>query len=227
MAEKPILFSGDMVGAILAGLKTQTRRVIKPQSENTWEKRSGDSVVADILDSDGSWRQIRCPYGKPGDTLWVREAWRVGAWSVDDGICVDYRADNYSRGEWLQVPDEQFERLWVDSTDDAIEAGLKPDENGMYKWLLGQAPTRWRPSIYMPRWASRLKLKIVDIRVQRIHAVTYEDVVAEGVDYIDGIHEDYWVEPWAKLWDSINAKRGYSFDSNPWIWVVEFERVDR
>lgn len=227
MAEKPILFSNDMVRAIIDGAKTQTRRVIKPQSVDMWEKRTDTGVWADILDEVGEWKQVPCPYGKPGDRLWVREAWRVGEWNEEDCLRIEYRAGLHCLSDWLRPPENQFERLWVESTDDAIKAGLEPDENGMYYWSEGQAPTRWRPSIFMPRWASRIELEVKHVRMERVQSTIYHDVEAEGVAYVEGITPEYWVKPWADLWNSINAKRGYSFDSNPMVWVIEFEMLDR
>lgn len=228
--EGPILFGGEMVKAILRGNKTKTRRVVKPQplTIHKYGVFHGDEkhFMAHCQYEDSPTdRWLRCPYGKPGDTLWVRESWRVVAWS-EDGICVDYRADNYCRKEWLKVPDEEmFERLWVNSTDDAVKAGLEPDESGMYRWQPGQAPTRWRPAIFLPRWASRINLRITDIRVERLQEITEDDAKAEGVGaWHDTIHGTVYRPEFHMLWDRINGKRS-TWASNPWVWVIGFERV--
>lgn len=240
--ERPILFSGEMVKSILAGRKGATRRVLKPQPLTVYKSGvfNGDekNFVAHCQFEDSpSDRWVRCPYGKPGDTLWVREAWRVGAWS-EDGICLDYRADNFCRKEWLKVPDEeQFDRLWMQSTEDAVKAELEPDECGMYFWPPGQAPTRWRPAIFMPRWASRLSLNISRIRVERLQDISADDAIAEGlvswpsekqqglVYYGINLADIWETDPrltYRRLWDSINTKPGRRWDDNPWVWVIEF-----
>lgn len=186
-----------------------------------------------------------CPYGGVGDRLWVRETWRVGAWNEDQSICVDYRADADS-SSWLTVPDnEEFDRLWIQSTEDAIKAGLCPDEGNEYHWKKGEAPTRWRPSIHMPRWAARLILEIADVRCERLQDISEEDALAEGVrrDTHPGfedtiIYQNYSREDWnvpchtavdsfRTLWESINSKRGHSWNANPWVWVVEFGRIEK
>ena len=213
MKERPILFNPAMVRAILSGRKTQTRRIIKPQLEQ-------------VLNCE--WRPNYCPHGVPGDRLWAREAWRVGAWSDDTGeICVDYRADNHAREEWLRVEDEeQFDRLWIQSTDDALAAGLEAGEDGTYHWEPGKGPTRWRPSIHMPRWASRITLELTDVRVERVQDITTNDIYAEGVEGpADGSPNDVFVK-FRELWDSINAKRGYGWDVNPLVWVLGFRRTE-
>jgi hypothetical protein len=158
--------------------------------------------------------------------LWVREAWRVGAWSEADGIRIEYRADN-SLSQWLEPPDEQFERLWIQSTDDAIKAGLEADENGEYGWTRGNAPTRWRPSIFLPRWASRLTLGVTEIQIERLQEITEEDAKAEGVDaWHDTAHGTVYRPEFQMLWDRINGKRA-PWASNPWVWVVGFDLQKR
>jgi len=187
--ELPILFSADMVNAILAGNKTQTRRIIKPQPDH-------DAIitVGEIGTSRGAayirypmeggiTTRLPCKYGSIGDKLWVRETWRIGAWNEDEGsIAVDYMADNYSRREWLEVPSndkEAFSKYWIQSTDDAIKSGLQTDSDDRYSWDAGKSPCRIRPSIFMPRWASRILLEITDIRVERLNDISESDARAE------------------------------------------------
>ena len=187
--EKPILFSGEMVRAILDGRKTQTRRVVKQKHI---------PFVENILNGflDGKWNQRPLPYGKPGDLLWVRETWAHNPeWTKPA-----YRAD------W-KTPDAAIKTM----------------------------DTKWRPSIFMPRWASRLTLRVLDVRVERVQEISEADAKAEGVNLAtwelhhrrdDSISLSIAaIEEFKHLWDSINAKRGYSWDSNPWVWVVEFEAV--
>jgi hypothetical protein len=223
MAEKPILFSGEMVRAILEGRKTMTRRVIKPQPHHL-TGRAGGRYIGDPLTEDG--KIIHCPYGQPGGRLWVRETWRVGAWREDDQlIAADYRADGYARREWLHVEDKDyFEKLWEQSTQDA-SAALGIQEN--YKWEPGASPCRWRPSIFMPRWASRILLEVTVVRVERLQDISEEDAKAEGVTRLAMSKAlnipGTWIGAFADLWDSINAKCGYGWGANPWVRVVSFK----
>ena len=134
---------------------------------------------------------VHCPYGQPGDRLWVRETWRVGAWNEEDGqIAVDYRADNHARKEWLEVTaddeGETFNRLWEQSCHDASAAGRALNAEDRYKWKAGESPCRWRPSIFMPRWASRITLEVTDVRVGRVQEITEHDAKAEGLLVAEG-----------------------------------------
>ena len=190
MKERPIIFSTDMVKAILEGRKTQTRRVIKPQPD-----RVINGVPFEYLGHkyhDASDRAIRCPYGQVGDRLWVRETWATQK-------SIDRFSPSYI-GNAATVP------LWYKA--DAV--------NGRSFIGLG----KWRPSIFMPRWASRITLEITEVRVERLQEITFEDFKKEGIE-MDGS----WDGSFARLWDSLNAKRGYSWESNPWVWVISFRRL--
>lgn len=229
--EHPLLVSGPLVRAILSGYKTQTRRLIrkparagvfdfeeamKSAAENGWygaQKRGPEDGI--------EWR-CACPYGKPGDRLWVRETWRPEpacslpeGWALrtapgdveDDGaeVAVRYHADGAIRfageptGEWQ----------WPQA--------LTP-----YRW--GGKETRWMPSILMPRWASRINLEVTEVRVQRLQDITEEDARAEGVPAIprlDGSDPRYYRQSFAALWDSL-APAGQEWADNPWVWAVSF-----
>ncbi len=168
---------------------------------------------------------MNCPYGKPGDRLWVREAWRVGAWGEFEGlfgqIAVDYKADNYPRREWLRVEDQElFERLWIQSSDDAMAAGNKPNKEGNHKWKPGQSPCRWRPSIFMPKWASRITLEIISVRVEKLQDICEEDTQAEGLADAYPIHGQII---FSAYWDHLHGKG--EWNKNPWVWVIEFKRI--
>jgi hypothetical protein len=193
MHEHPILFSGPMVLAILQGRKSQTRRVANPQP---------------AVSSDGyACGPIRCPYGAPGDLLWVRETWctrkcfncDVG---YDDERCTCSNPPLYRATE-----------------PDAVRADDEP----------------WRPSIFMPRWASRITLRVTGVRVERVQGISNVDAIAEGAMEWAAEQEtpvrDLTCSDarlvFLQLWDSINAKRGFGWEANPWVWVVAFERVDR
>jgi hypothetical protein len=191
--ERPILFSGPMILAILEGRKTQTRRVLKhpecygcptgdcPHStQNECDQAMNDqSVIADS------------PYGVPGDRLWVRETWCQGAaFPIYKASCCDEKPSN--------------------NTDD----WNKPVRD------------RWLPSIRMPRWASRITLEVMGVRVERLQSIQLYECAAEGArptgDCDDG---DVWdsTRTFEELWESINGEG--SWDANPWVWVVEFKHV--
>lgn len=236
MKERPIIFSAPMVRAILSGAKTQTRRVVKRYSADCigWFD-DGDGLWAQrfIDPSSGSpylksWRD-RCPFGRPGDRLWVREEWRVGAWDEIAGcVATDYKADGYCRREWLRVDDEDlFIRLRQQCIDDA-RAALGPADR--YTWEPGRSPCRWRPSIHMPRWTSRITLEITDVRVERLQDISEADAVAEGCKPIrpelvqDGLivrPGRSAVEEFQLVWEEIHG--GGSWEKNPWVWVIEFK----
>jgi len=229
MREKPILFSAPMVQAILAGKKTQTRRVIKPDvsagfdvGRGTEDAKAGYPFIEDKF---GNWLPaVRFAPYQPGDLMWVRERWRVAAWSEEDGIQVEYRSDA-SYSHWIQPPDG-IDDLWEQSTDDAIMAGLVTDENGDYSWGRDECPTRWRPSIFMPRWASRITLRVTGVRAERLQEISEEDAKAEGVGaWHDTTAGTIYRPEFQLLWNAINAKRGYTWTSNPWVWAITFERV--
>jgi hypothetical protein len=217
MREKPILFSGAMVKAILDGRKTQTRRVMKPQpvkSGGFWQFAGAGWNRDDVaMVMPGHSMANRCPYGQIGDHLWVRETFQViephgsvgDEWIGDDIMEVDGR-----------LPKEKPECVgyWWNLV-------YKADEPDMCSW--------WRPPIYMPRWASRITLEIVNVRVERLQSITPADAFAEGVreDYLHQKPDWIDVQAYQELWDKLNAKRGYGWDVNPWVWVIEFKRIEQ
>lgn len=221
MREHPIIFSGPMVRAILEGRKTQTRRVVKPQPSAGVR----DSVFARSGLEDGHGRELRCPYGQPGDRLWVRETWGyrcgIGVNPTTEAV-IEYRADR-ARSK-LPVPNGQ--------------PGLPRQRPNMTHPELLAWWGRWRPSIHMPRWASRITLEITDVRVERVQDISEADARAEGVLWVPGHGE---IEPadleegysnylncrggFQVLWDSINAKK-YPWSANPWVWALTFKRVE-
>ena len=186
--ERPILFSGPMVRAILDGRKTQTRRVARMTEgghvrlgPRRWHPADEAAVLAS-------------PYGQPGDRLWVRETWQH-----EDGSCDDHKCG-------------QPTHIYHKATESFPES------------------MRWKPSIFMPRWASRLTLEVTDVRVQRVQKITEEDAKAEGVEPRHAgqgevghpIHT--YRTGFVYVWHSINAKRGFGWEKNPWVWVIEFTR---
>ena len=224
--ERPILFSGPMVRTILAGRKTVTRRIMNPQPTGTAGKVWPDedrwqwpSALARTMVDINEARSLS-PYGCRGDRLWVRETWRYHGWTEDGAPWIKYAADDSTRLV-ERIPDEWSDRLadiWADLSDDANMA------------IDGRAADRkWRPSIFLPRWASRITLEVVGVRVERLQEIDADDVLAEGVDVpCDG---ECGATPCAiaiprfvALWDGINGDRA-SWASNPWVWRVEFRVV--
>lgn len=216
--EHPIIFSAPMVAAILAGRKTMTRRLVKPPVE-------GD--FAD-LDDDGSYwwsglaaHERRCPYGKPGDHLWVRETFRYYFDAPDLWDCIQYRQDMSKRKPDVDHMDNE--------TGFAFEQRCECLESGE------GAETRWRSPIHMPRWASRITLEITEIRVQRLHDISESDAKAEGVEELPGgFYRAYHPMPgqvacllarisFGQLWASIHGTD--SWHANPWVWVLTFRRL--
>jgi hypothetical protein len=241
--ERPILFSGPMVRAILAKSKTQTRRVVKlPDSITTvrdqfvdftkggfWRFSASAQQSFDRKIPGGSFsgsvascvsEELDCPHGKPGDKLWVRETFQVRYYETLKSAVIWYAAD----GEVKTVP-EMTSHCAAEDVDNYVRK------------YLNRAP---RPSIFMPLWASRISLEITKVRVERLHSLTFEDAKAEGVEVseprmmslfgadkeqrkkIYNIHGELAFRP---LWDSINEKRGFGWVANPWVWVIEFKRV--
>jgi len=202
--ERPIIFSAEMVRAILEGRKTQTRRPIKPQppegykdpfykrDEQRWFFRGITPVVVWPI------KGLKAP-GRPGDRLWIKETWR------NNGRCengIQYKAD---------MPEE-------------IVSGFM-----------------WKSPIYMPRWASRITLEIMDIRVERIQDITEKDFFAEGSYFYEKepgfsawhigsfsslVNENTWKNAFAQLWDSFGIKKGFGWDMNPWVWVIKFKKLE-
>ena len=204
MTDRPILFSGDMVRAILDGRKTQTRRVCSVQRR----LRGGGPSDMWVYGPPDSVQWIRCPYGKPGDRLYVRETWALtcdGGWAVSPST-LTYRAGG----------DPSIRIIKPDQFSPIGEIEQRPD---------AEVPGRWRPSIHMPRWACRIALEVVSVRVERLQDISRSDELAEGVKTTRSTRTGvvYAKESFADLWNSINEKRGHGWDSNPWVWVVEFE----
>jgi hypothetical protein len=204
MKERPILFSGEMVRAILDDRKTMTRRVIKPQPEG--DQFSGFNAFGEAIfyprnDNSNDPGLRKCPYQK-GQTLWVRETWAA-----------QHAFDPHSPKEIYSAAIEMGQEI-------IPHYAATENLGGLIK----------RPSIFMPRWASRITLEITDVRVERVRDISEEDAISEGVDAVsqaDIPRQATWNrrQDFKQLWDSINAKRGYGWDANPWVWVVEFKRV--
>ena len=207
--------SAPMVRALLDGRKTQTRRIVKPRKDRSFGCELAPHEIAGEVNS-GNFEN--CPYGQPGDRLWVREAWNVGA--DKHNFYIEYRADNH-------IIPRRLDRAKLSPMDDAV----------LEKWQDKLAV--WNPSIFMPRWASRITLEVVSVRVERLQEISYEDACAEGCELANIRFEpDSNGETWeqtarrlrwpqrsfCQLWNSI--KGAGSWDANPWVWCVEFKRLE-
>lgn len=218
MKERPILFSGPMVRAILSGRKTQTRRVAKPGRDPSLLDGSwSDEYVLDP--GNHGWLMRDCPYGEAGDRLWVREA------HIIFPTYGQRRADGKRWGPWGGLP--------TTLSEDGKQIAY-------YREGFDRCdPGRWRPSIHMPRWASRIALDVTGVRVERLQDISEADAIAEGIlvqcSQTDVGWVGYWpaadtepyataVEAYRALWESINGEG--SWDTNPWVWVVEFRGGD-
>ncbi len=248
----PILFSAPMVQALLAGRKTQTRRILKPPPFDLRSPPHQGESDADAMirrDADCDWEPLRCPYGKSCDVLWVREAWQTGMSS--DGPCISYKA----------TPDFCHIDAW-DGKDFGAGPSFNYDKCPGATWhtwigdLLSGAEGSWRSPLHMPRWVSRLTLEITDVRVERLQDISEEDAVAEGATSkvkIHGWQRQY--DGWSMDWPVKEPERGWGdvclgsarhafgafinqlhggknwnckaerplWDQNPWVWALAFK----
>ena len=199
--ERPMLFSGEMVRALLSGAKTQTRRVVKPQPDCTHDSSPywyigglRTSWTRRPPGSEPHWgnNPLLCPHGKVGGHLWVRETFCQFMDNAKDGN----GAQTYYRASQRDSDMHEVERIMV--------------TNGV----------KWKPSIHMPRWASRITLEITDVRVERLQAISAADCWAEGIPCspdVNPIHE------YQELWESINGPG--SWEANPYVWAISFNRI--
>lgn len=219
MKERPILFSALMVQAIIAGRKTQTRRIVGHSSVD--HSFGAADIVMDEKTFGLSnheyfqWRDgepgpsFFCPYGNPGDQLWVRENFiALGYWQCS----VEKKT---GKQEWHFVDETKRHSVNHGYEADGIHAELCRDRKtvGLHRWL--------RPSIFMPRDVSRIQLEITGVRVERLHDISETDAIAEGCKSRPSLFtakKDY-----ESLWKSINGDK--SWTDNPWVWVVEFKVV--
>ncbi|MBN5183637.1 morphogenetic protein [Serratia marcescens] len=218
MKERPVIFNSEMVRAILDGRKTQTRRVMKVQPESSG---FGLRFITESLNNRDTgkyfWSQsdacginksrskpFLCPFGQVGDRLWVRETFQ-GPLIPEDEL-----------SEYLGANPDKFQSPAY--CEYAADGGAKPeyvdsDENTRYGW---------RPSIHMPRWASRITLEITAVRVERLNDISDGDAIREGCSAADMKSGDCVADVFARLWASIYGAENWH--ANPWVWVIEFRR---
>ncbi|SWS89562.1 morphogenetic protein [Klebsiella pneumoniae] len=195
-----MIFNGEMVRALLDGRKTQTRRTVKPQPDE-----DGLAKVTNGPWVDTSERNYRCPFGAAGDRIWVRETFQGPLFDYDlmDSYCKDptpFEKPEFCVYKADGVPAPEFY-----DADDELHCC-------------------WRPSINMPRWASRILLEITNVRVERLKSISDGDAIREGCSTADMKSGDCVADVLARLWASIYGSD--SWNANPWVWVIEFKRVE-
>ncbi|MFC7515047.1 hypothetical protein ACFQUU_08530 [Herbaspirillum sp. GCM10030257] len=231
MKERPILFSAPMVRALLDGTKTQTRRIVKPQpvlNGHFWELFGAgwSDRITSVPAVPGHSLAANCPYGQPGDRLWVRETWMP---------------DPENDGTWAYTQ-------WAGSKHSPlsdIPKRFQTPEHCIHRASWTGSEMVWTPSIHMPRWASRILLEVTRVRIERLEECSEKDARAEGIHR----YEYFWrdcehplpdiayqatkdskirysnpVDAYRELWEQINGAG--SWEANPWVWVVEFRRLD-
>jgi hypothetical protein len=289
MKERPILFKGEMVKAILDGTKTQTRRVVKESvlarynqidaahqgwddfaaAWNAYARVPDDELTADAQVLKAKLLAL-CPYGKPDDTGFTRWGDReppcAGTYEViwepgDTPVRVELNPE--FGWTWAELPNgdpeaieidiaepaeirwrEPGDHLWVRETwaETVYVDGDRAGEHEIvyradapdFQWVDGDGGvdyredgcprSSWRPSIHMPRKVSRITLEVTGVRVERVQEISTSDIDAEGLPIGRGLGGSQEME-FRELWDSINAKRGYGWDKNCWVWVVVFKRI--
>ena len=246
MKDRPIHFTAPMVRGLLAGTKTQTRRIVKPHREDGGEiirlpSQSGTAVPVLCKPNGEPWDPILCPFGQPGDRLWVCEGWRLWGPSFDgEADLMRGKIDHPEDPEWAAMLKRRVE--YREGSDDAA---------------CNSAIDGWRPSIHMPRWASRITLELTSVRVERLDEISENDAKAEGITSRE-IPRHWgrdvgWSADWSRvgspnkyalngitteadiclatarhafwnLWESIYGLG--SWDAKPLVWVLEFKRVE-
>lgn len=223
MKERPVIFNGEMVRAILDGRKTQTRRIVKSDCMDIGEKDDGSRWPWREHDEGGDY-WYPCPFGQVGDRLWVREAYQGPLFNFDQMETYLEDTSKFERPEFCEYRADGGKTPEYYDADDNLRYG-------------------WKPSIHMPRWASRITLEITAVRVERLNDISEEDARAEGVraiennfgngaaycDYLLPNQDDFaeWYnranDSFKSLWKSIYGAE--SWRANPWVWVIDFRRV--
>ncbi|RLL13349.1 hypothetical protein D9K78_05695 [Klebsiella pneumoniae] len=244
MKERGMIFNGEMVRAILDGRKTQTRRIMKPQPEpcprggHWWPSNVFKTMLhveEEMQNGKGGWGGLvgdACPFGDVGDRIWVRETFQGPLFDYEQMEAFLEDSSKFEKPEFCQYAADGGHRPEYQDADDNLRYG-------------------WRPSIHMPRWASRILLEITGVRVERLNAISEEDAQREGVhtevwdqtvvarnyaardEFFQFWSEDmpHYVEmnqlyrsSFRSLWESIYGAENWL--ANPWVWVIEFERVE-
>ena len=232
MKERGMIFNGEMVRAILDGRKTQTRRIMKPQPEpcprggHWWPSNVFKTMLhveEEMQNGKGGWGGLvgdACPFGDVGDRIWVRETFQGPLFDYEQMEAYLEDSSRFEKPEFCQYAADGGHRPEYQDAEDNLRHG-------------------WRPSIHMPRWASRILLEITNVRVERLNAISEEDAEAEGID-MEALYDSQdcydciadhnmtgrptVTGAFKYLWESIYGEEGWK--SNPWVWVIEFKRVE-
>jgi hypothetical protein len=228
MKETPIIFQTDMIQAILEDRKDVTRRTYGldeiNKEPNKWEYQGIENCMPQNIhlfkyyggrNESDAFLNVKCPYGGIGDRLWVRETWKIARYDYHKKVrTILYKAGGLRNIEWNNFL-EKNTKFAVSNIGDL----------------------EWRSAIHMFKWVSRLNLELVNVRAELIQETTHEDAIREGCYYKYNLktqascklHPEVCdtasIHKYANLWDSINAKRGYSWQFNPFVWRLEFKRV--
>lgn len=211
MKERGMIFNAEMVRAILDGRKTQTRRIVKLQPDE-----DGLAKVTNGPWVDTSERNYRCPFGDVGDRIWVRETFQGPLFDYEQMEAYLEDSSRFEKPEFCQYAADGGHRPEYQDADDNLRHG-------------------WRPSIHMPRWASRILLEITDVRVERLNSIHDVDAMREGIQNLTTCsHADFGipgvvnaqhpVRAFQLLWESIYGADNWK--ANPWVWVIEFKVVN-
>lgn len=242
MKERPILFSGEMVRAILEGRKTQTRRLkgledvnqnpdawtftkladLDWMTKKSFKGRFGAYFESEVIEPKtiSICPQV-FPYGRVGDRLWVKETY-VFEWYEDEPKQPEDRPLKHYVPDPLYYEYDSEAWLWPHyrATD--------PEPELWYEDGNGEPQCRWRPSIFMPRWASRITLDILNVRVERLQNISASDAFAEGIRSDFLLQKPDWIDidQYRELWNKLNGKT-FPWEKNPWVWVIDFKRVEK
>lgn len=244
MKEKPIIFSADMVKTILDGKKTMTRHLVKFKDFTTDGITPLHIELVEgrycLFNERNGWLigYPKCPYGKIGDRLWVREAYTVTGWNHDDGsVYIKYLADG--REQYFDNETDEMECA-IDSLVNSVCKELDKRKVPMlndeaYDCSLDENKPRNRSPMSMPRFASRILLEITEIRIERLQDISEQDCEKEGFRFLPATRicfqpnnnngSNNYKSIFGKYWDTLNTKKGYQWASNPWVWVIEFKKV--
>jgi hypothetical protein len=232
----PMLFSPAMVKALLAGRKTETRRIAQPERRTRWLRRQMpnpkfEGWLTNAPHKHDAETVLVGP--KPGDLIWVKENYRIGAWRTeqwarrngecDGDVAVDYMANGYARKEWLNSGNpEMMLRLINQSRDDAQKGGrFKPDAEFQYCWSPGESPCRIRPSIHMPKAFSRLTLRVTGFSIERLQDINEAGATAEGSEPAEYASRTPYRCGYADLWQEIHGHG--TWKRNPFVGVTKFD----
>lgn len=241
MTERPITFRAPMVRAILAGRKTQDRRALKPQPGHRQKisLSNGNWMIHDETEFPVDGEVIRCPYGQPGDRLWVRETWvellHTSPASDQPELCDGDKLIEHATfwidangGKWWHYDGRV---IAYKATSDVVFC----DGDGFTEYANKDELPKWRSPVLMPRWASRITLEVVSVRVERLQDISEADAWLEGVrpagvsEYpndgsLDSVEpQSATIQEFAKRWDESNGKG--SWEANPWVWAIEFRKA--